>query len=185
MENNFKVLETPIQGLVLIEPRVFGDHRGFFLESYSKRHFLELGIRDDFVQDNHSKSGKNVLRGIHLQKKNMQGKLVRVVRGKVYDVAVDLRRASNSFGQWFGVELSADNKRMLYLPEGFGHGFITLEEDTEFLYKTTDYYHPEDEGGIRFDDPDLKIQWPFLGEDPILSDKDMRLGSFNDYKIER
>lgn len=181
MQNNFVRIDTPIEGLYVLEPRVYSDHRGFFMESYSKQAFEAIGIRADFVQDNHSKSMKNVLRGIHFQHTYPQGKLVRAVKGRVFDVAVDLRPGSVTYGQWFGVELSEDNKKMFYIPEGFGHGFLTQEDDTEFMYKATDYYHPEDEGGIRYDDPDIGIQWPETDGHLILSDKDKKLGSYADH----
>lgn len=178
---NFTSYKTPISGLIVIEPQIYGDSRGFFMESYSKRDFEEIGITAEFVQDNHSKSSKNVLRGIHMQKEHPQGKLVRVVSGSVYDVAVDLRKHSPTLGKWYGVELSAMNKKMFYVPAGFGHGFLTLEDETEFLYKTTDYYHPEDEWGIRFDDVDLNIDWRLGVKSVVLSDKDKALGTFKEY----
>ena len=138
--NNFTIKETPIKDLIIIEPKVFGDERGFFQETYNKESFSELGLNMEFVQDNHSKSKKGVLRGLHFQTKNVQGKLVRVTRGAVYDVAVDLRSDSPTFGEWYGVLLTEKNKMMFYVPEGFAHGFLTLEDDTEFLYKCTNLY---------------------------------------------
>ena len=169
-----KVLETEITGVLIIEPKVFGDERGFFLESYNKRKFEEkIGISPDFVQDNHSRSAKGVLRGLHYQIKNPQGKLVRVTYGKVFDVAVDLRRSSRSFGKWFGAELSAENKKQMWIPQGFAHGFVVLSDTAEFLYKTTDYYSPEYERCIRWDDGDLSIDWKFSGT-PLVSDKDAK-----------
>jgi dTDP-4-dehydrorhamnose 3,5-epimerase len=166
-----KVIQTTLPDVLLLEPRVYGDARGFFMESYNKRVFAELGLAVEFVQDNHSRSGRNVLRGLHYQIVQPQGKLVRVVRGAVFDVAVDLRRSSPTFGRWEGVELSEDNKRMLWIPPGFAHGFLVLSESADFLYKTTDFYAPEHERCIRWDDADIGIAWPLLGE-PILSAKD-------------
>ena len=167
-----EVIPTPISDLYVFETRVFGDDRGFFFESYNARAFEgATGRRPEFVQDNHSRSRRGVLRGLHYQLGCPQGKLVRVVHGVVFDVAVDLRRSSSTFGQWFGVELSGDNKRQLWVPEGFAHGFLVLSESADFLYKTTDFYAPEEERCIRFDDPDLGIDWPTL--DVVnLSDKD-------------
>ncbi len=156
----FKKVETPIEGLFVIEPTVFGDARGFFMETYAKRDFDAMaGCPVDFVQDNHSKSRRGVLRGLHFQTQHAQGKLIRVVAGAVYDVAVDLRAGSPTYGRWHGVELSAENKRQFYVPAGFAHGFLTLEDDTEFLYKCTDYYHPEFDGGVRWNDPQIGVDW--------------------------
>jgi len=167
-----KTTETSLPGVFVIEPAVFGDQRGFFLESYNRRKFAEMtGFDGDFVQDNHSKSSKSVLRGLHYQVQQAQGKLVRVVRGEVFDVVVDVRRASPNFGRWSGVTLSEDNKRMVWIPPGFAHGFFVTSETCEFLYKTTDYWAPQHERSIRWDDPALKIEWPLDGS-PILSDKD-------------
>ncbi len=163
---------SEIPDVLLLEPRVFGDDRGFFFESYNQRVFTEkAGNSVQFVQDNHSSSRQNVLRGLHYQIQQPQGKLVRVIVGQIYDVAVDLRRSSPTFGQWVGYELSAQNKHQLWVPAGFGHGFLVLSEQAEVLYKTTDYYAPEHERCIRWDDPDLAIAWPLTGE-PILSAKD-------------
>lgn len=173
--NNFSLKETGIKDLVVIEAKVFGDNRGFFMETYNKESFEELGLTMEFVQDNHSKSKKGVLRGIHFQTKFSQGKLVRVIKGRVYDVAVDLRKNSDTFGKWYGIELSEENKTMFYIPEGFGHAFLTLEDDTEFLYKTTNTYHPEYDAGIIYNDSDIAIDWPNIGCDFILSEKDKRL----------
>lgn len=189
MSNKFKVVTTNIDGLVVVEPTVFGDARGFFLESYSERDFAELGIVERFVQDNHSKSGRGVLRGLHFQTRHTQGKLIRVVSGAVLDVAVDLRPESRTFGAAYSVELSAANKRMFYVPPRFAHGFLTLEDNTEFLYKCTDYYSPEDDGGVMWNDRDLCIDWQFerYNIDPKylnISDKDKKHPGFRqlDYK---
>ncbi len=165
-------IKTKIPDVVILEPKVFGDDRGFFYESFNEKAFLEAtGCNVTFVQDNHSKSAKNVLRGLHYQIQKPQGKLVRVAVGEVYDVAVDLRRSSECFGQWVGVHLSAENKRQLWVPPGFAHGFLVLSENAEFLYKTTDYYAPAYERSILWNDPDLGIEWP-IGDEPILSGKD-------------
>jgi len=166
----FKFKKTDLEDVYVIEPEVFGDQRGFFMETYNKEEFKKHGVNVDFVQDNHSKSKKGVLRGLHFQEKYPQGKLVRVIKGKVYDVAVDLRKSSKTFGKWFGIELSAENKKMFWVPGGFAHGFVTLEDDTEFVYKCDQFYHPEDEGGLIWNDPGLKIDWPI--ENPTLSEKD-------------
>lgn len=167
-----QVIETGIPGLVVIEPQVFGDHRGFFMESWSKRAMEEVGLYYDFVQDNHSSSTvKGTLRGIHFQHGDKaQAKLVRCVRGAVYDVAVDLRKDSPNYKQWFGVELSEKNKKQFLIPRGFGHGFVTLTDHVEFMYKADNYYAPEADGGIRWDDPTFNIDWNV--NNPILSDKD-------------
>lgn len=167
-----KVIPTALPEVLILEPRVFGDARGFFMESFNQRAFEEAtGLRRAFVQDNHSRSRHGVLRGIHYQLEQPQGKLVRVTQGRVFDVAVDLRRHSPRFGQWAGVELSGDNHRQLWVPEGFGHGFLVLSESADFLYKTTDYYHPASERCIRYDDPAIAIDWP-EGVEPSLSEKD-------------
>lgn len=166
------VIETAIPGPVIIEPKVFGDDRGFFLESWNAARFREAGLDFDFVQDNHSRSAKGVLRGLHFQNPNPQGKLVRVVAGRVWDVAVDIRRSSPHFGRWVGVELSAANKRMFWVPPGFAHGFVSLEDGTEFLYKCTALYDPASEHSLRWDDPALAIEWPLEGVVPQLSGKD-------------
>jgi dTDP-4-dehydrorhamnose 3,5-epimerase len=175
--SKFKKIETGIEGLVIIEPTVFGDDRGFFMESYSKKDFQEIGLNMEFVQDNHSKSKKGVLRGLHFQTKYTQGKLMRVIAGSVLDIAVDLRYKSKTFGQHFIVELTEKNKKMFYVPEGFAHGFLTLEDNTEFQYKCTDYYAPEFDSGILWNDSDLNIDWNFekyklKEEDILLSEKD-------------
>ena len=169
-----KVIESVLNGVFLMEPRVFGDARGFFLESFNAKVFKELtGVTAEFVQDNHSRSMRGVLRGLHYQIKQPQGKLVRVVVGSVYDVAVDLRRSSPTFGQWLGAELSADNKRVMWIPPGFAHGFMVTSEAAEFLYKTTDYWAPEHERSLMWNDPALGVAWPLQGE-PMLSDKDRK-----------
>ena len=165
------IIETPLPGVLLLEPEVFGDARGFFLESWNRQTFAGLGLDLDFVQDNHSRSAKGVLRGLHYQLNEPQGKLVRVVSGAVFDVAVDVRKSSPHFGQWVGYELSADNHRMLWIPPGFAHGFLVLSEVADFLYKTTAYYAPQWDRGIRWDDPQIGVQWPLEGA-PTLSAKD-------------
>ena len=170
------VISTPLEGLLVLEPRVFGDDRGFFFESFNARRFTELtGVTLPFVQDNHSRSAKNVLRGLHYQIQQAQGKLVRVTEGAVYDVTVDMRKSSPTFGQSYGVELSAENKRQLWIPPGFAHGFVVTSDNAEFLYKTTDYWAPEFERTLLWNDPALNIVWPLDGE-PLLSAKD-KLGA--------
>ncbi len=166
-----KRLPTAIPEVLLLEPKVFGDERGFFFESYNRRTLAELGVTAEFVQDNHSRSTIGVLRGLHYQRHHPQGKLVRVISGEVFDVAVDLRRSSPSYGQWVSSTLTAENKRMMWIPPGFAHGFLTLSESAEFLYKTTDYWHPDDERCLVWNDPDLAIAWPLAGE-PQLAAKD-------------
>lgn len=167
-----QVIPTAIPEVLILEPKVFGDDRGFFYESFNQQTFEKLtGVKANFVQDNHSKSAANVLRGLHYQIEQSQGKLVRVTAGEVFDVIVDIRRQSSTFGQWVGVVLSAENKRQLWIPPGFAHGFLVLKNDTEFLYKTTDYYAPQHERCIRWDDPTIGIQWPLAGL-PNLSAKD-------------
>ncbi len=167
-----KVVETSIPDVLIIEPKVFGDERGFFYESFNAAAFeAATGLKRQFVQDNHSKSQRGVLRGLHYQIQQPQGKLVRVVAGEVFDVAVDLRKSSPSFGRWFGTHLSAQNQHQLWIPEGFAHGFVVLSETAEFLYKTTDYYAPEHERSLLWNDPELGIEWPF-DEAPQLSAKD-------------
>ena len=167
-----RVTPTAIPDVLILEPRVFGDDRGFFFESFNQRAFNEAtGLNFNFVQDNHSKSAKNVLRGLHYQIQNPQGKLVRVVRGEVFDVTVDLRKGSKTFGQWVGINLSAENKKQLWVPEGFAHGFVVLSDTAEFLYKTTDYYSPEHERSLLWRDPELEIRWPIATE-PTLAAKD-------------
>jgi dTDP-4-dehydrorhamnose 3,5-epimerase len=167
-----QIVQTAIPDVLILEPKVFGDDRGFFFESFNQQTFQNLtGVKANFVQDNHSKSAANVLRGLHYQIEQAQGKLVRVTAGEVFDVAVDIRRQSATFGKWVGVLLSAENKRQLWVPSGFAHGFIVLKDNTEFLYKTTDYYAPQHERCIRWDDPAIGIDWP-ISQAPILSGKD-------------
>lgn len=178
----FKFIETPIKDLLIIEPRVFDDDRGYFLETYKKSDFVKVGITEEFVQDNHSYSSKGVLRGIHFQTGgSAQGKLVRVLQGSVWDVAVDLRLSSKTFGQWYGIELTGDNKKMFYVPPGFGHGFVTLEDNTHFLYKCTNEYDPKADSGIIWNDKDLNINWP-LNDGLSFSDKDLDLQTFITFK---
>ncbi|HUD08651.1 MAG TPA: dTDP-4-dehydrorhamnose 3,5-epimerase [Candidatus Saccharimonadales bacterium] len=174
-------VETSLKGAYTIKPKVFQDERGFFLETYSKKVFAEHGIEADFVQDNHSLSvKKGVLRGLHFQlPPNDQAKLVRVTRGKVYDVIVDIRKNSPTYGKWEGFEISGDNFQMLFIPRGFAHAFLTLEDNTEFMYKVDNFYAPESDSGIIWNDPDLKIDWPI--ENPVLSDKDTKLQKFKDF----
>ncbi len=177
------IIQTAIPDVLILEPKVFGDERGFFFESFNARAFSEAtGLNPNFVQDNHSRSQRGVLRGLHYQVQQAQGKLVRVTAGEVYDVAVDLRRQSPTFGQWVGTHLSADNKRQMWVPEGFAHGFVVLSEFAEFLYKTTDYYAPAHERCIRWDDPKLAIDWQLQGE-PRLSAKDQQGAFFDDAEL--
>lgn len=172
------VVRTDIPEVVILEPKSFGDERGFFYESFNAKAFEEAtGVKTEFVQDNHSRSAKNVLRGLHYQIRQPQGKLVRVIAGAVFDVAVDIRKSSPTFGKWVGVELSAENKRQLWVPKGFAHGFVVTSDSAEFLYKTTDYYAPEFERSIRWDDAQIGIQWP-EGIAPILSKKDEAAAAF-------
>lgn len=167
-----KLILTPIKDLVVIEPKVFGDERGYFYEAYNKNTFHELGLDYDFVQDNQSFSRKGVLRGLHFQKQFPQAKLVRVIEGEVFDVAVDLRKDSPTFGKWYGVTLSGENKKMFMIPRGFAHGFLVLSENAVFSYKCDDFYHPNDEGGIIYNDPDIGIEWPKVDCELTLSEKD-------------
>lgn len=171
-----KVIETHLPGVVVIEPKLFGDKRGFFLETYRQDVMQAAGITANFVQDNHSRSTQGVLRGLHYQMTQTQGKLVRVATGCVYDVAVDVRKGSPTFGQWYGTELTEENMRMMYVPAGFAHGFVVLSETADFIYKCTDYYHPESEKGIAWDDPDLNIDWSIsdIKEKIKLSEKDKK-----------
>jgi dTDP-4-dehydrorhamnose 3,5-epimerase len=174
----YTVTPTTIPDVLILTPKVFGDERGFFFESFNARDFREVtGLQVEFVQDNHSKSAKGVLRGLHYQIQNPQGKLVRVTQGAVFDVAVDMRRSSPNFGKWAGVELSADNRRQLWVPPGFAHGFVVLSESAEFLYKTTDYWYPEFERSLRWDDPQISIAWP-IQDMPQLAKKDAEGSSF-------
>ncbi len=178
------VIKTAIPGLLILEPKLFGDERGFFFESYNKKTFAQLtGISGEFVQDNHSRSSRNVLRGLHYQIKQPQGKLVRVIAGEIYDVAVDVRKGSSTFACWVGVTLSAQDKRQLWIPPDFAHGFLVTSEHAEVLYKTTDYYAPEFERSIVWNDPDLAIAWPLQGT-PIISDKDAAGKIFKDAALE-
>ena len=169
----FQFTKTGIEGLVVVEPKVFGDNRGYFMETYNYNDFKAAGLDMVFVQDNQSKSKKGVLRGLHFQKKNPQGKLVRVVSGEVYDVAVDLRKGSDTYGKWYGVLLSAENKKQFYVPEGFAHGFVVMSETAEFVYKCTRFYDPRDEGGLMWNDPEIGIDWPVPeNAELLLSEKD-------------
>ena len=168
-----KVIETGLPGLKILEPRIFGDERGFFMETWNARAFNDQGLDITFVQDNHSRSARGILRGLHYQIQQPQGKLVRVSAGAVFDVVVDMRRSSPAFGQWFGTELSAENGRIMWVPAGYAHGFLSLTDGTDFLYKCTDYYAPEHERVLRWDDPDLGIAWPLAGIDaPGLAARD-------------
>lgn len=177
------IIETDIADLLIFEPRVFGDERGFFMETWNEGAFRKAGLDLTFVQDNHSRSQKGVLRGLHFQNPGPQGKLVRVANGAVFDVAVDLRQGSPTFGQWAGVELSAENKRMFFVPEGFAHGFLTLADDTDFLYKCTAPYAPESEHTLAWNDPSVGIEWPVADLDPIISDKDAKGLSLGDAPV--
>ena len=178
-----KITVTPcdIEGLYVIEPTVFKDERGYFVETYNQNDMKEAGLDMVFVQDNQSMSTRGVLRGLHFQKQFPQGKLVRVVRGKVFDVAVDLRSDSKTYGKWFGVELSAENMKQFYIPEGFAHGFLVLSDEAEFCYKCTDFYHPGDEGGLAWNDPESGVEWPLEeGVDLIISEKDQKWKGLKD-----
>ncbi len=178
-----KRIATDIPDALILEPRVFGDERGFFFESFNQKRWKKMtGLDTAFVQHNHSSSEHNVLRGLHYQIRQPQGKLVRVLRGEVFDVAVDLRRSSPTFGKWAGVFLSAENRRQFWVPEGFGHGFCVVSDSAEFLYLATDFYAPEYERTIAWDDPDLNISWPLAG-DPVLSDKDRAGASFKEAEV--
>ncbi|MBQ2062125.1 MAG: dTDP-4-dehydrorhamnose 3,5-epimerase [Oscillospiraceae bacterium] len=171
--SQIKVTKLPIEGLCIVEPTVHGDSRGYFMETYNQRDMHEAGLDMVFVQDNQSMSTRGVLRGLHYQINHPQGKLVRVISGEVFDVAVDLRPGSSTYGKWHGEILSAENKKQFYIPEGFAHGFYVLSETAEFCYKVTDFYHPNDEGGIRWNDPDIGVEWPLLEGVPVLlSEKD-------------
>ena len=182
--SKFKFTKTGIEDMFVVEPTVFDDERGYFMETYQENDFKEAGYDLNFVQDNQSKSTKGVLRGLHLQLKYPQGKLVRVIRGEVFDVGVDLRGDSPTYGKWYGEILSEDNKKQLYIPPKFAHGFLVLSDEAEFLYKCTEFYHGEDESGIKWDDEDLAIDWPLDGIDEIiLSEKDEKWMSFKDSQI--
>lgn len=179
---NFKFIATSIPDLYIVESNVFGDQRGYFMENYSKREFHQAGLTMEFVQDNESKSKKGVLRGLHFQTKHSQGKLVRVIKGQVYDVAVDLRAGSPTFGKWEGILITEENKRQFYIPEGFAHGFLVLSDEAIFTYKCTDYYAPEYDAGILWNDPDIGIRWPLEEIDEIiLSDKDKVQPTFQNF----
>lgn len=198
-----KVVKCPIEGLYIIEPAVHGDNRGYFMETYNQNDMREAGLDIVFVQDNQSKSRKGVLRGLHFQKEYPQGKLVRVIRGRVFDVAVDLRSESETFGEWYGVELTDENKKQFYIPEGFAHGFLVLSDEAEFCYKVTDFYHPGDEGGLAWNDPEIGVEWPEVcgkyqgsassegykmedGTELTLSDKDQNWSGIKDvFKFEK
>ena len=176
-----KVTTCDIEGLYVIEPTVFKDERGYFMETYNQNDFKEAGLNMTFVQDNQSMSVKGVLRGLHFQKQYPQGKLVRAVRGTVFDVAVDLRSDSKTYGKWFGVTLSAENKKQFYIPEGFAHGFLVLSDEAEFAYKCTDFYHPGAEGGLLWSDPEIGVDWPIEpGMELIISDKDKKWSGLKD-----
>lgn len=180
----FKKIETGIEGLYVIEPTVFGDDRGYFMETYNKKEFEEIGITEEFVQDNQSKSKKGVLRGLHFQTEHSQGKLVRVVSGEVYDVAVDIRKDSPTYGKYFGVVLSKENKKQFYIPPYFAHGFLVLSDEAEFVYKCTDLYHPEFESGIMYNDEEIGIEWPMDNiSELIMSDKDKKWKNLKDLNI--
>ena len=170
----FTFVETGLPGVLVIEPTVFGDARGFFMETFQKEEFAAAGITDEFVQDNQSKSSRGVLRGLHFQKEHTQGKLVRVTKGEVFDVAVDCRPNSATFGKWVGVTLSEENKKQFYVPKGFAHGFLVLSDEAEFCYKCTDYYDPTAEGGIPYNDPTVNVEWPDCGCEYLLSEKDKK-----------
>lgn len=174
-----------IEGLKVITPTVFGDARGYFMETYNYNDFKEAGIEQIFVQDNQSASKKGVLRGLHFQRKFPQDKLVRVINGEVYDVAVDLRKESETFGKWFGVLLSAENKKQFFVPKNFAHGFLVLSDYAEFAYKCTDFYHPDDEGGLLYNDPDIGVEWPVSeGMELIMADKDKKWGGIGEFAAE-
>ncbi len=180
----FTITPCPIEGLFEIVPKVFGDHRGYFFESWSERDFARAGLSMRFVQDNQSKSVRGVLRGLHFQKKYPQGKLVRCIDGEVFDVAVDIRPGSPTFGRWHGVLLTPERQNQFYIPEGFAHGFLVLSETAVFAYKCTEFYHPEDEGGLMWNDPAIGIEWPDLGMPPSLSDKDTKHASIEALRAE-
>lgn len=179
----FNFIKTSIDGVIIVEPTAFGDSRGYFMETYQKEDFIKGGIDVDFVQDNQSMSTKGVLRGLHFQKQYSQSKLVRCIKGEVFDVAVDLREGSPTFGKWEGVILSAENKKQFFIPKNFAHGFLVLSDEAEFVYKVDDFYHPNDEGGLMWNDPDIGIKWPIpSGVELNLSDKDKCHPAFKDFK---
>lgn len=180
----FDFKKTDIEGVYIIQPKVFGDSRGYFMETYNYEDFKKAGLDMVFVQDNESYSTKGVLRGLHFQKKHSQGKLVRVVRGEVFDAAVDLREGSKTYGKWVSVTLTAENKKQFYIPEGFAHGFLVLSDEAEFVYKCTDFYHPEDEDGIKWNDRDIAVDWPLDDIDKIkLSEKDKKYDGLKEQNI--
>ena len=180
------VEKCDIEGVLIVTPEVREDSRGYFMETYQKKDFEAVGIDVEFVQDNQSASKKGVLRGLHFQKQFPQDKLVRVIRGAVYDVCVDLREGSKTFGKWVGVELSEENKKQFFIPKGFAHGFLVLSDYAEFVYKCSDFYHPNDEGGIAYNDPDIAVKWPIEeGLELIMSEKDTKWGGFKEYVAER
>lgn len=180
--SKFKITKCEIEGLYILEPKVFYDDRGYFMETYNQNDFDELGLNMKFVQDNESKSKRGVLRGLHFQKKYPQGKLVRVIKGSVYDVAVDIRKNSKTFGKWVGVELSEENKKQFYIPQGFAHGFLVLSEEAQFVYKCSDFYYPEDEGGIIYNDSTINISWPIPEDmEVVISEKDKKWGGLKEY----
>ncbi len=189
---NFNFIETKISGVYVIEPKIFGDNRGYFMETYNRKHFEAVGLNMNFVQDNESRSTKGVLRGLHFQKRHSQGKLIRVSKGEVFDVAVDLRNGSKTYGKWEGIILSEENKKLFYIPEGFAHGFLVLSDEAIFNYKCTDFYAPEYEEGIKWNDPNINIAWPLEKVNKvILSEKDkvnigineIDLSEYPDYNI--
>jgi dTDP-4-dehydrorhamnose 3,5-epimerase len=183
----YQVKTTPIDGVLVLEPKVFGDVRGFFFESFNARDFEQAtGLKETFVQDNHSRSSRGVLRGLHYQNQHAQGKLVRVTQGSVFDVVVDIRKGSSTFGQWFGLELSAENKKQFWIPAGLAHGFLVTSESAEFLYKTTDYYHPEHERSLLWSDSSVGIEWPLhlLNAPPLLAAKDVAAQTFEQSKFD-
>lgn len=180
--SKFKFIETKIKDVYIIEPQVFGDNRGYFMETYNYNDFAAAGLDMNFVQDNQSCSKRGVLRGLHFQKNHPQGKLVRVIKGKVFDVAIDLRKNSKTFGKWTGVILTDENKRQFYIPKGFAHGFLVLSDTAEFVYKCTDFYHPEDDGGIIWNDKDINVEWPIENDmEILLSEKDKNQQTFKAY----
>lgn len=182
--SNFMFIKTDIDGVFIIEQKVFGDSRGYFMETYHEQKFIEGGITAKFVQDNQSKSTKGVLRGLHFQKNHPQAKLVRVIKGEVYDVAVDIRKGSHTYGQYVGVILSEENKKQFFIPKGFAHGFLVLSDEAEFVYKCDDFYHPEDEGGIMWNDPTIGIEWPLDHIENInLSEKDKHNPDFGSFSF--